>query len=480
MHREATHNMMNYILFAVRLWSQPEEADNGLESYVRHCISLDNVNWFPIGVVSVVNADGSSMSEHIEHTHASQLASSDAAANRSFLHAPQSTALSHSISVGAADASGGAAPSEMHMDSSKAMMEKLGRLQDQMSALLGHDKGIKTNEGSENSDDADMSDASDADLDSDVNETLEKLTNESQTSAVLRPSKIMQVHRKSKRKEKKIVHVKSSDSAQENIQSDATQPVTSPPISSSAAVMHQSADMSKTLETMEKMNSSLDEMAKRLKSLTRRFDAREARDKKLREKERIRSEALTPRSRMRYENDVSWLAARQAALQDSVISQQSGMVRSVPGFPDEDFDEDFAGDRDHRRVPSTAEKDSNAVTMTMTTTSPLRPKTASALSERLQAALGYDRDSFGRRQFSRPKSALPGAAGSQLMIPALAGEAVAASVKHDNDGKEPVRSSGGDKRLAGPSIDMVLAEPVKLRAAIARKPGWANEPATTD
>ena len=49
-HRETTHNLLFYLHFAVRIWSQPIEEDDGIENHVRKCMEVGDVGWCPIGI----------------------------------------------------------------------------------------------------------------------------------------------------------------------------------------------------------------------------------------------------------------------------------------------------------------------------------------------------------------------------------------------------------------------------------------------
>jgi hypothetical protein len=52
-HRTLTHNIWNYLYFAMRIWEQPRSQDTSLEMYVRQCIENNDVSWFPIGLVGM-------------------------------------------------------------------------------------------------------------------------------------------------------------------------------------------------------------------------------------------------------------------------------------------------------------------------------------------------------------------------------------------------------------------------------------------
>ena len=46
-----THNLLNYLLFSLRIWDQPREQDSGPEMQVRQCLEIRDVNWYPIGII---------------------------------------------------------------------------------------------------------------------------------------------------------------------------------------------------------------------------------------------------------------------------------------------------------------------------------------------------------------------------------------------------------------------------------------------
>ncbi len=51
-HRTVTHSVENYINFIMHVWDQTSDKDNSIESYVRSCLALGDISWFPIGVVT--------------------------------------------------------------------------------------------------------------------------------------------------------------------------------------------------------------------------------------------------------------------------------------------------------------------------------------------------------------------------------------------------------------------------------------------
>jgi len=51
-HRSVTHRTENYIYFVLSIWSQPPQADNGLQMYIRNRIIANDTSWFPIGIIS--------------------------------------------------------------------------------------------------------------------------------------------------------------------------------------------------------------------------------------------------------------------------------------------------------------------------------------------------------------------------------------------------------------------------------------------
>jgi hypothetical protein len=55
-HRQQTHNMWNYLYFAVKIWYQPRSQDTSLEQYVRLCMENDDTNWFPVGVIGYMSS----------------------------------------------------------------------------------------------------------------------------------------------------------------------------------------------------------------------------------------------------------------------------------------------------------------------------------------------------------------------------------------------------------------------------------------
>ena len=95
-HCETTHNTMHYFHFIVSIWEQPCSEDNGttfpsfvcmyvcmhiciclctgcctgIYSYVRHCLAVGDVRWFPIGVVSELMSDSKAVALTQTHTQA--------------------------------------------------------------------------------------------------------------------------------------------------------------------------------------------------------------------------------------------------------------------------------------------------------------------------------------------------------------------------------------------------------------------------
>jgi uncharacterized membrane protein YgcG len=61
-HRETAHNSAHYFYFLVRIWENSEEDDSGFELIVRRCLQLNDISWFPLGMIS---ADGG----HHRHAH---------------------------------------------------------------------------------------------------------------------------------------------------------------------------------------------------------------------------------------------------------------------------------------------------------------------------------------------------------------------------------------------------------------------------
>jgi inositol 1,4,5-triphosphate receptor type 3 len=49
-HRRVTHNMWNYLYFAMKIWQQPRDLDNSVEMHVRSCMERGDISWFPIGI----------------------------------------------------------------------------------------------------------------------------------------------------------------------------------------------------------------------------------------------------------------------------------------------------------------------------------------------------------------------------------------------------------------------------------------------
>ena len=62
-HREGTHNKYSYLNFLIALWYNSPEADNGIEMFVRNCVSTGDVSWFPMGM----NADEMESEDRGEH-----------------------------------------------------------------------------------------------------------------------------------------------------------------------------------------------------------------------------------------------------------------------------------------------------------------------------------------------------------------------------------------------------------------------------
>jgi hypothetical protein len=49
-HRRQTHDMWNYLYFAMKIWQQPRDLDNSVEMHVRSCMERGDISWFPIGI----------------------------------------------------------------------------------------------------------------------------------------------------------------------------------------------------------------------------------------------------------------------------------------------------------------------------------------------------------------------------------------------------------------------------------------------
>jgi len=49
-HRDQSHNMWNYLYFAMLIWQQHRDYDNSVEMHVRKCMENGDVSWFPIGI----------------------------------------------------------------------------------------------------------------------------------------------------------------------------------------------------------------------------------------------------------------------------------------------------------------------------------------------------------------------------------------------------------------------------------------------
>jgi hypothetical protein len=47
-HITADHNMWNYLYFMIFLWEQDKDDDDGLEQYVRRCVAVNDIQWFPM------------------------------------------------------------------------------------------------------------------------------------------------------------------------------------------------------------------------------------------------------------------------------------------------------------------------------------------------------------------------------------------------------------------------------------------------
>lgn len=47
-HITADHNMWNYLYFIIYIWEQDKDDDDGLEQYVRRCVEVNDIQWFPM------------------------------------------------------------------------------------------------------------------------------------------------------------------------------------------------------------------------------------------------------------------------------------------------------------------------------------------------------------------------------------------------------------------------------------------------
>mmetsp|Transcript_31677 Transcript_31677/g.43452 ORF Transcript_31677/g.43452 Transcript_31677/m.43452 type:complete len:3399 (+) Transcript_31677:56-10252(+) len=71
-HRNKTHNTLNYLYFIVGILEQPCNEDTGVQSFVRHCLEVGEVGWFPIGVASELHVSGAvESSKKIRDHHSS-------------------------------------------------------------------------------------------------------------------------------------------------------------------------------------------------------------------------------------------------------------------------------------------------------------------------------------------------------------------------------------------------------------------------
>jgi hypothetical protein len=47
-HITNDHNMWNYLYFMIYIWEQDKDDDDGLEQYVRRCVAVNDIQWFPM------------------------------------------------------------------------------------------------------------------------------------------------------------------------------------------------------------------------------------------------------------------------------------------------------------------------------------------------------------------------------------------------------------------------------------------------
>ena len=61
-HRRVTHDMWNYLYFAMKIWQQPRDLDNSVEMHIRSCMERGDISWFPIGIFnSELNINNAAM-----------------------------------------------------------------------------------------------------------------------------------------------------------------------------------------------------------------------------------------------------------------------------------------------------------------------------------------------------------------------------------------------------------------------------------
>jgi hypothetical protein len=47
-HITGDHHMWNYLYFMIYIWEQDKDDDDGLEQYVRRCVAVNDIQWFPM------------------------------------------------------------------------------------------------------------------------------------------------------------------------------------------------------------------------------------------------------------------------------------------------------------------------------------------------------------------------------------------------------------------------------------------------
>lgn len=133
-HREKTHNLLYYIYFVVHIWDQDIQNDDGVESFVRKSMEMNDVSWFPSGITRhTINVTRSNFVDADSLTPIASGPSSNghgAPTSVSLSHAHSNSSHSHHPNPSGA-ASGG--------DKDNALLlEKLSTLQMQMSALMAN------------------------------------------------------------------------------------------------------------------------------------------------------------------------------------------------------------------------------------------------------------------------------------------------------------------------------------------------------